>query len=250
MSILNDHNCSLSNNGDGGPGCVPGPAPASVAAPSSEAQPPPLPARKLRLKVRAERMDETHRRIAQAAYELHASVGPARTTVSAIAERAGVQRLTVYKHFPNDRDILQACTTYHRDIDPPPDPATWRQINDPDQRLSTALPELYAYYRRNESILTNIERDGPLLMEQLGGLPPAGLQAFLDLPGQWRAALADGWPDDAGQSLLRGAAVGLAVAFTTWRTLVREQALDDAQTVALMTALVRDAASSWPVRTS
>src|SRR5687768_13625172 len=95
--------------------------------------------RKLRLKARAERMAETHERIARAAYELHASVGPARTTISGIAERAGVQRLTVYKHFPHDRDIFQACTDYFLTLDPPPDPTAWGQVADPPRRLRRAL---------------------------------------------------------------------------------------------------------------
>jgi len=230
MSTLNEQPCSSTEVGR---------SPAAQPLDSASESSPPAPARKLRLKARAERMSETRKRIARATYELHASVGPAHTTVSAIAERAGVQRLTVYKHFPRDRDIFQACTTYFWELDPPPDPTAWRQIADPEQRLRHALAELYAYYRRNEMLFANVERDNPMVLEQFGGPPPAGMQAFLDLPARWRAALADGWPDDTVQSPLRDAALGLAIEFTTWRTLARGQALDDAQIVTLLVALIR-----------
>ena len=230
MSRLNEQQCSPNDTSG------------QHLGPSGDAAPAPPPARKLRLKARAERMGETRQRIARAAFELHASVGPARTTVSAIAERAGVQRLTVYKHFPRDRDILQACTSYSWELDPPPDPTAWRQLADPEQRLRQGLAELYAYYRRNERLYTNLERDLALVLEQLGEAPPARLQAHLELPARWQAALAAGWPDDAGGAPLRSAALGLAVEFATWRTLARGQALDDAQVVELLVALVRCAA--------
>ncbi|MFN0070443.1 MAG: TetR/AcrR family transcriptional regulator [Chloroflexota bacterium] len=231
MSILTDHEClpSVEHSSAGAE---------TVDAPIRAGR-----GRKLRLKARATRMDETRLRIARATYELHASVGPARTTVSAIAERAGVQRLTVYKHFPHDRDIFQACTTYHWELDPPPDPAQWQQIADPEQRLRQALAELYAYFRRNEALLANVARDIALVLEQLDGPPPAAMQAFAALPAQWHAALAKGWPDDAEQASLRDAVMALAIDFATWRTLTQGQHLDDAQAVELMVALVTCAAA-------
>ena len=219
MSIVNEQGCSASSE---------------VAPPAG---------RKLRLKARAERMAETRDRIARAAYELHASIGPARTTISAIAERAGVQRLTVYKHFPHDRDIFQACTGYFLTLDPPPDPTAWGQVADPRQRLRRALAELYAYFRRNESLFENVQRDLPVILEQVGGAPPPNLQANLAQPTLWRDALAAGWPDDAEHAPLRRAALGLAVGFHTWQTLVRQQGLDDVAAVDLMAALVECAAS-------
>ncbi|MFN8522805.1 MAG: helix-turn-helix domain-containing protein [Chloroflexota bacterium] len=238
MSILNDHACSSTEAGASSGG--------EVEAPASASQP--APARKLRLKVRAERMGETRQRIARAAYELHASVGPARTTISAIAERAGVQRLTVYKHFPDDREIVQACTAYHRQIDPPPDPAAWRPIADPEARLRQGLAEVYAYYRRNESLLSNIERDVPRVLEQLGNPPPPGLKTFLELPQRWHAALAEAWTEPTAASPIHHAALALAIEFTTWRTLARGQArpLDDPQVADLMTTLIRCAAQPHP----
>ena len=218
MSIVNEHECSASSDG---------------ARPAG---------RKLRLKARADRMRETRERIARAAYELHASVGPARTTISAIAERAGVQRLTVYNHFPHDRDILQACTSYHVTVDPPPDPDAWRRIADPRRRLRLALAELGAYFRRNESLFENVRRDLPVILEQIDGAPPPGLQTSLELPTRWRDALAADWPNDAAQAPLRRAALGLAVEFATWQTLVRGQGLDDAEAIELLVALVEHAA--------
>src|SRR3954464_11838351 len=95
--------------------------------------------RKLTLKHRAARMEETRRRIAKATYELHCTVGMAQATISAIAERAGVQRLTVYRHFPDERELYQACTQYGLDVDPPPDPAAWLRVTDPEARLRQGL---------------------------------------------------------------------------------------------------------------
>src|SRR5918992_694895 len=97
--------------------------------------------RKLKLKRRAERMEETRRRIVEATVALHTTVGPARTSISAIAERAGVQRLTVYRHFPDEQSLFRACTSHGLAADLPPDPAAWRHIADPEARLRTALAE-------------------------------------------------------------------------------------------------------------
>src|SRR5687767_14427961 len=121
------------------------------------------------LKQRAERQRETRRRIVDAAIELHTTVGPSRTTVSAIAERAGVTRPTVYAHFPDDRSLLEACSGHVRAAVPPPDAATWRELPDPGERLETALRALYRYYERLESLLENVQRDAtvmPLVAEQ------------------------------------------------------------------------------------
>jgi AcrR family transcriptional regulator len=229
MSIVTDQHClpTYSSDDDGETPPV---------APPERAR-----GRKLLLKARAERMGETRRRIARATYELHASVGPARTTVSAIAERAGVQRLTVYKHFPHDRDIFQACTTYHWELDPAPDPDQWRLIADPEQRLRHGLTELYAYFRRNEALYANVQRDASRIMELLDGAPPPGLQRLIELPAKWHAALAGGW-SDTDRAPLRNAAIGLAVEFGTWRALVTGQHLEDAQAIELMVNLVRSAA--------
>src|SRR3712207_3652089 len=85
--------------------------------------------RKYEMKRRAERMEETRRRIAEAAVELHGTIGPARTTVSAIAEKAGVQRHTYYAHFPELKDLYQACMGLHLERNPLPDPPRWAEIS-------------------------------------------------------------------------------------------------------------------------
>ena len=111
-------------------------------------------ARKYEQKARAAGQEETKRRITEATVELHRTVGPARTTISAIAEKAGVQRLTVYRHFPDERDLLAACSAHWLGADPPPDITTWTDT-------PAALAELYAWYRRNEPMLANTARDAP-----------------------------------------------------------------------------------------
>src|ERR671924_105400 len=97
------------------------------------------------LKRRAERMRETRDQIAKATAELHGILGPARTTVTAIAERAGVDRVTVYRHFPNDLSLYRACLEHMRKVTPWPDPAGW-EARDPLERLRVALSDVYAYY--------------------------------------------------------------------------------------------------------
>ena len=100
-----------------------------------------------RARAAAER--ETRRRITEATVELHRTVGPARTTISAVAQRAGVQRATVYRHFPTDGDLFAACSAHWIGLHPYPAPDAWAGIEDPEQRTLTALCELYAYYRRS-----------------------------------------------------------------------------------------------------
>ncbi len=191
------------------------------------------PGRKLKLKQRAERMEETRCRIARATYELHATVGPALTTISAVAERAGVQRATVYHHFPEERGLHQACVEYAVSLDPPPDPAAWRMVADPASRLRLGLAELYGYFRRNEALLTNVSRDVLLVLERLGDEAPPALADFLGLPALLRDALVQDW-DNPGEAVFLAASLLLAVDFGTWRTLVRRQGLDDAQVVEFM----------------
>src|ERR671921_2847648 len=118
--------------------------------------------RKYEMKRRAQRMQETRRRIAEAAMELHQTVGPARTTVSAIADKAGVQRHTYYAHFPELKDLYQACTAHYLEQNPLPDPPFWADVADAEERLRVALSEVYAYYAGNEAMLANVLRDAPL----------------------------------------------------------------------------------------
>ncbi|MDP9375879.1 MAG: TetR/AcrR family transcriptional regulator [Chloroflexota bacterium] len=200
--------------------------------------------RKLNLKARAARMAETRQRIVRAAYDLHRTVGPARTTISAIAGQAGVQRHTVYQHFPDELALSGACTEYGLALDPQPDPAVLAGIPDPEARLRAALAQQYGYYRRNESLLANVLRDAPLLQQRLqaAGLDwravPEAVRRFFEQPDRLQDALVPGWPVHGTSGSLLRAALGLAVDFGTWRTLTRDQGLDEEQAVELMVKLV------------
>lgn len=191
-------------------------------------------ARKYQLKQRAETQEVTRGRIVEAAIALHESVGDAATTISAIAERAGVGRVTVYRHFPDERALLTACTGHYLALHPPPDPRPWRAIDDPGVRLQTGLGELYDYYQRTEAMMARADQDAPVnpvLAELLA--PLAEYKAGL------RAILASGWPTtESGQAMV-SAAVGHALTFSTWRSLVREQGLNSEQAVALMCSFVQ-----------
>ncbi len=113
------------------------------------------------MRARAQRKEEVHRRITLAAVYLHGSIGPARTTVSDIAQRAGVRRATVYNHFPTDLDLIDACSSHWFGENPPPDPAVWAVISDPRQRVGTALEAMYEYYDGGREMLENVLRDTP-----------------------------------------------------------------------------------------
>ena len=190
--------------------------------------------RKYELRRRAERQAETRRRIVEATVALHEARGPARTTVSDIAARAGVERATVYRHFPDERALLAACTGHYVALNPRPDPAPWAEIADPEARFRTGLAEVYAHHRRTERMADRAERDLPDL--------PVLREVLAPEFASWarvRDALAAGWPGPEERRALVVAAVGHAVAFSTWRSLVREQGLDEAQAVAAMAAMVR-----------
>src|SRR4028118_2284302 len=118
---------------------------------------------KYNLKKRAERQEETRLRIARATLELHETVGPALTTRSAIAERAGVTRPTVYSHFPDDLSLGKACSSLDLSENPLPDPGPWQEISDPEERLRSALTDLYSYFRRRGQLWANVLRDQELL---------------------------------------------------------------------------------------
>src|SRR5918992_92628 len=111
-------------------------------------------ARKYDMRRRAKRQEETRQRITEATVELHEALGPAKTTISAIAEKAGVQRLTVYRHFPDERALFSACRGHYMSINPPPDPTPWAGISDPEVRLKRALAEVYVFYRRTEPMMS------------------------------------------------------------------------------------------------
>jgi AcrR family transcriptional regulator len=193
------------------------------------------PRRRYTKRRRAELEDETRRRITEATVGLHETVGPARTTVSAIAERAGVQRATVYRHFPDDAALVRACSQHWTALNPRPDIAAWATVEDPDARLRAALAELYAWYARTEPMVEHITRDVAVV---------EALRDPMARVGEWFEAaagvLAAGRPPGAR------AAIGHALAFDTWRSLVRRQRLAPAEAVDLMARLAAAAAETAP----
>jgi AcrR family transcriptional regulator len=189
--------------------------------------------RPYRLVRRRERADATRDRIAEAAFELHRTIGPARTSISAVAEQAGVQRHTVYHHFPDMTTLFRACTEHGMRITGTPDPGPWAAIDDPVGRLNTALPALYAYYGANALLLGNVVRDMPLVAD-IGGF-----EAFTERMGAMFGTLARGWPGDAALSRVRMAAIGHAIAFETWRSLT-QGGLDDAEAADQMVRFVSE----------
>jgi AcrR family transcriptional regulator len=175
---------------------------------------------------------ETRLRITEAAVDLHGSVGPARTTISAVADRAGVQRATVYRHFPDEEALFDACSSHWMAQHPLPNPAPWAKIDDQDERLRVALGELYEWYEHGEYMLERTTRDVALVP----ALRPS-MEAFR------------GWLDAAADAILRGrpergarrrrvrAVVRHALAFETWRSLAIHQGLPRSEMIELMAAL-------------
>ena len=170
--------------------------------------------RKYELKKRAEQMGETRRRITEAAIELHGSVGPSRTTLSAVAERAGVERRTLYRHFPNEADLFAACSTDYFTANPWPDLGNWREIRDPHQRLGRALDELYAYYERTEPMFSNALRDAEVVDFARDAMAP--LQAYLEEAAE---ILIAGRNIRGRRRKLVDGALRHALAFSTWHSL-------------------------------
>ena len=165
----------------------------------------------------------------QAAVELHRTLGPARTQVSAIAERAGVERVTVYRHFPETRMLLRACAAHNLSLNPLPDPRAWLGVKDPVTRLRIGLTEAFAYYRRNDEMMANVLRDSHIM--------PVG-KAFLEFQASTRETLSRGWRVRGASRARLLAFVALAVDFQTWRLLARQPGLDDAELVATLVELV------------
>jgi AcrR family transcriptional regulator len=189
------------------------------------------------MKRRAERQEQTRQRIVAAAVELHSTLGPSRTTVHAIAEKAGVTRPTVYAHFPDSRSLFEACSGHVRETVPPPDPTGWAQIADPRARLNAALSDVYGYYERIEKLLDNVERDAPLMpvVAEINTYRVRYLEQVAEL-------LTSAWPARGQARRLVRQAVGHALEFTTWRSLAREQGCTRREAVQLMVALADVAA--------
>ncbi len=179
------------------------------------------------MKERAKRQAETRERIVEAAVSLHTTVGPAKTTISAIAERAGVERHTVYAHFPEELVLFRACSAHWEGEHPLPDVEGIAAVSDPDRRLRRALTEMYAWYASVEPELALFARDAASIPPEIVAHRLSHLSALAD-------AVARGRPR---RKSVR-AAIGHALEFETWRSLVRRQGLSRAQAVDAMARLV------------
>ena len=195
------------------------------------------PKRKYELKQRADEMAQTRLRITEAAIELHGTTGPARTTLSAVAKQAGVERRTLYRHFPTEADLFAACSTHYFTANPWPDLGHWRAIRDPQQRLERALDEFYAYYECTEPMLSNVLRDAELLDLARDAVAP--LHAYLEEAAE---ILTAGHRVRGRRRRLLGGAVRHALAFSTWRSL-SANGIERSDAVKLITALVDSAAT-------
>ncbi|MCU0853480.1 MAG: TetR/AcrR family transcriptional regulator [Rhodobacteraceae bacterium] len=185
--------------------------------------------RPYRLNARAKAQDETRRRIVEATMQLHEEIGPRATTISAIADRAGVQRLTVYRHFPDGTAVFQACTAHWLSLNPPPDPADWAGIADPRDRLRAALAAFYGYYAGTHRMWRVSFRDVDHVPALQG--PMSEVAAFM-------ASVADGVLDafgEIGANQLVRATVRHALHFPTWSDL-DDRGLSDAAKVDLAMA--------------
>lgn len=195
--------------------------------------------RKYELRRRAERQAATRRRIIDAAIELHQAVGPAATTITEVAARAGVSRPTVYRHFPDDLSLFVACTSTYAIDHPPPDPSGLLAIADPMARIRSALGGLYAYYAANEPMFGGAEDALATTPALAAALQPRdiGLAKLADLLAAGLTGRDAGSPTGG----LARNAIAHALAFSTWRSLHVEQGTTNEQAVALMVAMVEGA---------
>jgi AcrR family transcriptional regulator len=191
--------------------------------------------RKYEKKRRAEAETQTRLRITESAVELHGSLGPARTSMSAVAEHAGVRRSTLYRHFPDEAALFGACSAHWAEANPPPDITRWQGVENPDERLALALDELYAYYRRAGGMLDKLLRDEgqvPVVAEKF-----APYHQFMAMAAE---ILARGRGLRGNAAKRSRAAVGHALAFRTWQDLTEGQGLDDEGAASLMCLLVEN----------
>lgn len=189
--------------------------------------------RKYEKKQRAEAEAQTRLRITESAVELHGTLGPAQTTMSAVAEHAGVRRSTLYRHFPDERALFGACSAHWAESNPPPDISRWEQIKDPEERLAQALGEMYAYYRRAGEMIDKLLRDEdavPVVAEKF-----AAYHQFLAMAGDILMR-SRGLRGNAAKRTR--AAIGHALAFRTWQDLTEAQGLGDDQAADVMSRLV------------
>lgn len=182
---------------------------------------------------RAQLQQQTRLRIVESAVELHGTAGPSRTSISAVAAHAGVRRSTLYRYFPDEAALLDACNAHWSAANPTPDLAGWSAIENPDERLHVALGELYAFYGQTEQMLDNLFRDEstmPLIRERFS--------AFREYTKAACDTLMAGRELRGAPRRRTRAALGHAIAFSTWKSLVQEQGLTDAAAAKLLRTIV------------
>jgi AcrR family transcriptional regulator len=184
---------------------------------------------------RAEHQAETRRRIVEAAVGLHGTVGPLATTVSAIAERAGVERETVYRHFPDEPSLFAACTTHYMALHPAPSFEASRKIGDPLRRTERVVRDVYRYYAETEAMTASISRDAQVAPDRIGS-------SFEVFHSAARRQVLEAWRSGPGRTARLRAAIGHALRFSTWQSLVRAERLSENESVTLMARLIADAA--------
>jgi AcrR family transcriptional regulator len=188
------------------------------------------------MQARAEKLDETRMRIVEAAVRLHGTIGPAATTVSALAEEAGVTRLTVYRHFPEAADLFRACSQHWGAGRTYPDPSAWGEIDDPVERLRFGLSDVYRFYAEGEPMLTRIQRDYASVPAELRDLQDARRVVYRD-------RLLDPFRSRGARRGRLRAAIGHAISFWTWRSLVIDEGMSSDHAVEAMVAMVTSMAA-------
>ena len=185
---------------------------------------------------RTEKISGTHQRIVEAAVALHGSIGPARTTIAGIAEKAGVTRLTVYRHFPDDEALFSACSSHWLSQQQLPDPEEWSRHADPLERLTVGLSDLYGFYRRGEAMLTRIYADWD-------ALPQARRTGLESTNAHFRNILLEPFPEP-NRNRRFNATLSHAVSFWTWRSLCHDNGLSNDDAVDVMSTLIATAVRS------
>jgi len=186
-------------------------------------------AREYKMVKRREKVEQTRRRIAKATYELHSTIGPALTTIALIADRTGLPRQTVYRNFGTQLELFRSCIAFGLEIHPLPDPNRWQSITDPGERLQVGLTELYQWFAATEPVMTNSVRDFGAVPESAEAMQPMG-EVFQRI----YKTLCQGWEASRVSPLL-----SLAVDFSTWKKLRREQSMSSSAIVEMWWDLIR-----------
>ena len=191
------------------------------------------------MRKRADDVAETHQRIVEAAVRLHGTIGPAATTISALAEEAEVTRLTVYRHFPDDSALFAACSQHWASGQVLPNPVAWSQLGEPEPRLRAGLSDLYRFYRDGEPMLTNVRRDEATL-------PAEVLERTNATSARYRDVLLRPFAVRGARRKRLRAVIGHAVSFSTWRSMCLDHGLTNREAAEVMTTLVLATAGQDP----